>query len=310
MEYQRARQAGNFIENKLKVMDSDKTLLVEMEANVKLEQSEGMHSDTSAMDEATYESEPVDTKLDYKNLKRRHSSEEEWIKQGIKRRIVELSDEQFEELMHSELESRRNVKKRIARKLVLKRLQPKSRRNSRRTSIRKVETSTEDDDTDDTMLAEDSDKDVKNQIDDLLAEDYGQETVPVKWQDRAKSLNENERKVLAGKLTSAIDEMSKGNGYSKLFTLILLLIQMTLRLQPRQRTTPWERTAKTKVRCGERNLQELMTPILSGRRVKKKATENGCFINSNIFIMMREGISSIIIMDDSYVQGHLTSHGV
>ena len=61
---------GDFIGNKLKVMEDDKMLLDEMEANVKLEQSEGLHSDTSAMDEATYASKPADAKLDYRGLKK------------------------------------------------------------------------------------------------------------------------------------------------------------------------------------------------------------------------------------------------
>ena len=173
-----------------------------------------------------------------------------------------------------------------------------------------METSTEEEDTDDTMMADDSDKDVKNQIDDLLAEDYGQETVPVKWQDRAKGLNEEERKVLAGKLTSVIDEMSKGNDNTNPLMLTLLMIQMITGLLPLRQTTLWERTAEMKVQSGERNLQELMTSIISGRRVKRKSTEHGCFINSNSSVMMREGIPCIIIMDDSYVQDCLASHVV
>ena len=310
-EYIKARRMGDFIGNKLKVMNDDDSIMKDMESKVKLEQSEGAQSDTSATDDATYASEPADMKMDYRGIKKRvrSDSEEEWLRNGIKRRIIELWDAQFEELMQSELENRKSVKRRIAKKLVLKRLQSKSKVNKRRSSSRKVE-STTDDESDETIRASSAEKDVTTKIDNLLAEDYGQETLPVKWQDRAKSLNESERKELSGKLTSVIDEMSRGNNHLSLIMVTFFLIKAISELQDSQERTPWEKDAKQEVTPKhtlgnlQQNLQEMKFPWISGEDVKKKSNKFGSFINSNTCGSGVPEDFCTIILDDNYVQDY------
>ena len=318
-EYIQARRMGDFVENQLKVREDDRKILAKMEATVKLEQSEGQHSDTSAKEEATYESEPADTKMDYKDARKRgrSDSEEEWLRLGIKRRLVELSDAQFEELMQAELETRKSVKKRIAKKIVLKRLQRKDKKKSTRRARRRIPSSddSDDSDTDTAMEASGSEQDVKVKIDHLLAKDYGQETLPVQWHERAKSLNDAERKHLAEKLTSVIDEMSGGNNDPVLFLSLLLLLKVT-RDQRNPQRTRLERLASPQVRNqGEynvyeclnahkrsnvENLQRLMKSHVSGPEIKEGVKRQADdFIYLNIVSPTQLYSTCFIILDDS-----------
>ena len=325
-EYIQARRVGNFINNQLKVKDSIDEKLEGEEAKVKLEQSEEAPSDASTTNGPTYESEPADGKgWEYRNAKKRTRSDddEEWRKRGIKPRIVELSDAQFEELMLQELENRKQVKKRISRKINLKRLKSNNKRKVKRNLTSKMSKmddkkearkSTSDDDAegaDETLKMEPdtSSAGVINRINDILRDGAGADTVPLTWKEMGDRLDDNDKLVLAQKFSAALEEMDKGILEVLIIIVICFFHQGTgtptsARILSGKRAKT-EGVIKLKASYDEeilRNLQRLKYLAVSGSGIKRiniQATYTSDF--TNLTTRWQDGLNQRnIIQNDSY----------
>ena len=248
----RAHQTCKFLDNRLKVQEEARRLMLGLESEERVVASEGAESDLNVKREPQYESEPASMGVvTFKEYVRfpgddENVSDMETDEDGRKFRIrtVKLNDEQFAEFMLQDKLQRKKIQKKLRRRSLVKRLKRQNKdlmRQVRKESTRRKLLSSESDseDPDKTMEVQhqvnnndetNSEKDdVFQDFDRFLKEGSSQETKPVvktpAWLEDAKNLDAQERAALLERITKELEECVGGN--VKRIPMLMILITLS-----------------------------------------------------------------------------------